>query len=155
MFPHPGKDTTPLALRANTDYNSVLHESVIIVSSTVANVPHVPVAERFTVDDLGYKRDGIQHVLVRVGFGDSTNLPEALRQASEAGVLLDGPTQLGSASYFLSHGSIRRTRQPGMARWRKTLFVFLAHNAANPAAVFGLPAERTVDDGCLDRDLGL
>ena len=62
VFPHPGKQTTPLALRANTDYNSVLHEAVIIVSSSVANVPHVPVDQRFTVDDLGFKDDGIQHI---------------------------------------------------------------------------------------------
>ena len=34
-----------------------------------------------------------------------------------------------------------------MARWRKTLFVGLAHNAADPAAYFGLPADRTVTMG--------
>jgi KUP system potassium uptake protein len=34
-----------------------------------------------------------------------------------------------------------------MARWRKGLFIALAHNAANPAAVFGLPADRTVTMG--------
>jgi KUP system potassium uptake protein len=31
-----------------------------------------------------------------------------------------------------------------MPRWRKFLFVTLAHNAANPAEYFGLPADRTV-----------
>jgi KUP system potassium uptake protein len=31
-----------------------------------------------------------------------------------------------------------------MPRWRKQLFVALAHNAANPAEYFGLPADRTV-----------
>ena len=40
--------------------------------------------------------------------------------------------------------SIRTTRAPGMPRWRKLLFVTLAHNAANPAEYFGLPADRTV-----------
>jgi KUP system potassium uptake protein len=34
-----------------------------------------------------------------------------------------------------------------MVRWRKVLFLFLAHNAADPAAYFGLPANRTVTMG--------
>ena len=34
-----------------------------------------------------------------------------------------------------------------MARWRKALFLVLAHNAADPAAYFGLPADRTVTMG--------
>jgi KUP system potassium uptake protein len=34
-----------------------------------------------------------------------------------------------------------------MARWRKALFVLFAHNAADPAAYFGLPPERTVTMG--------
>ncbi|BEP13573.1 potassium transporter Kup [Acidothermaceae bacterium B102] len=147
VFPHPGKDTTPLALRANTDYNSVLHESVIIVSSSVANVPHVAPEERYTVDSLGYRKDGIQHVLVRTGFSDDTNLPEALQQAVDLGVLGHEPVQLEDASYFLSQGALQRTSRPGMARWRKALFVTMAHNAANPAKVFGLPTDRTVTMG--------
>jgi len=31
-----------------------------------------------------------------------------------------------------------------MARWRKVLFVTMAHNAANPSEYFGLPVDRTV-----------
>jgi KUP system potassium uptake protein len=34
-----------------------------------------------------------------------------------------------------------------MARWRKSLFLFLAHNAADPTAYFGLPSNRTVTMG--------
>ena len=34
-----------------------------------------------------------------------------------------------------------------MARWRKALFLALAHNAADPAAYFGLPPDRTVTMG--------
>ncbi len=35
----------------------------------------------------------------------------------------------------------------GMAQWRKSLFLTLAHNAADPAAYFRLPADRTVTMG--------
>ncbi|WP_431221534.1 KUP/HAK/KT family potassium transporter [Leifsonia xyli] len=51
------------------------------------------------------------------------------------------------ASYFISRGAIRTTRTQGMVRWRRSLFVGLAHNAADPAARFGLPALRTVTMG--------
>ena len=45
VFPHPTKETTPLALLANVRYNHVLHERVVIVSARAANVPTVPPEE--------------------------------------------------------------------------------------------------------------
>ena len=42
---------------------------------------------------------------------------------------------------------LRPTREPGLARWRKRLFLALARNAASPVDVFGLPIERTVLTG--------
>jgi KUP system potassium uptake protein len=147
VFPHPGKDSTPLALRANVEHNKILHEDVLIVSATSANVPHVPVAERFEVDDLGYEHDRIQHLSVRFGFSDEPNLPEALAQACETGALESGSIRVQDASFFLSRGALRRTPAKGMAQWRKVLFLRLAHNAADPAAYFGLPVDRTVTMG--------
>ena len=135
VFPHPGKDTTPLALRANTDHNHVLHEAVIIVSASAANVPHVPAEERLTVDELGYADDGIQHLSVSFGFSDDPDLPKALQQACAAGVLENGVADVSEASYFLSRGSIRRTSAPGMARWRKALFVALAPQRRRPGCL--------------------
>ena len=147
VFPHPGKDTTPLALRANLEHNHVLHQGVIIVSAAAENVPHIPLDERLTVDDLGDHDDGIQHLSVRYGFSDKPDLPAALRYACQAGQLEPGVENVDQASFFLSRGSIRRTRAKGMARWRKALFVLLAHNAADPAAYFSLPGDRTVTMG--------
>ena len=49
-----------------------------------------------------------------------------------------------AASYFLSRMTIERGRQPGMSGWRKRMFIGLSHNAANPAAYFCLPVDRTV-----------
>jgi KUP system potassium uptake protein len=107
----------------------------------------VPAAEAFTLDDLGYDDDGIQHLSVRYGFSDEPDIPTALRLACAAGIFgPDGP-DVEHASYFLSRGSLRRSSAPGLARWRKMLFLGLAHNAANPAAYFALPADRTVTMG--------
>jgi KUP system potassium uptake protein len=147
VFPHPGKDTTPLALRANVKHNKVLHHAVLIVSATSENVPHVPAAARFTLDHLGRTDDGIQHLTVRFGFSEEPDLPEAVRQACEARALERDTLDVSEASYFLSRGPIRRTRAPGMAQWRKVLFLGLARNAADPTAYFGLPPDRTVTMG--------
>jgi KUP system potassium uptake protein len=147
VFPHPSKETTPLALRANVQHNQVLHDGVLVVSMHSANIPHVPPADRFATDDLGHPEDRIQYLAVKVGFSDEPNLPQALRQARDAGLLEPGITDLDEASYFLSRGPVRLTSGPGMRKWRKVLFLFLAHNAADPAAYFCLPVDRTVTMG--------
>jgi KUP system potassium uptake protein len=147
VFPHPNKDTTPLALRANLDHNGILHERVIIVSVQILRVPYVPSSEAFTYDDLGYADDGIEHLTLRFGFSEAPDLPEALRAARAAGVLDVEQADLDRASYFISRGAIRESRSRKMARWRRGLFVTIAHNAADPAARFRLPSLRTVTMG--------
>jgi KUP system potassium uptake protein len=143
VFPHPTKDTTPLALRANVRHNGVLHERVVIVSARAATEPIVSGEERLHVDDLGYDDDGIFHVTLHYGFSENPDLLAALRQAHADG-RLEVDFDPDTASYFISRASLRTTPKPGMSRWRKLLFVSLAQNAANPADYFGLPAERTV-----------
>ncbi|SEI00666.1 MULTISPECIES: potassium transporter Kup [unclassified Leifsonia] len=147
IFPHPNKDTTPLALRANVKHNHVLHEHVVIVAVSTAQVPHVPTTEAFAYDDLGYADDGIEFLSIRFGFSDEPDIPRALRAACRAGILPLDPAGFTHASYFISRGAIRTTRTRGMVPWRRSLFVGLAHNAADPAARFRLPALRTVTMG--------
>ena len=142
VFPHPTKLSTPLAPRANVAFNHVLHERVVIVSVLSENVPHVPLEQRLSIDELGRDRDGILHLAARFGFQDDQDLPEALRQACGLSPELD--IDPDEAHYFLSRMTIERGNTPGMNRWRKRLFVSLAHNAASPAADFHLPVDRTV-----------
>jgi KUP system potassium uptake protein len=141
VFPHPTRDTVPLALRANLEHNHVLHRHVVIVLVQPESVPHVEPARRITADDLGYADDGIVHLTLRHGFYDAVDLPGALRQAADEGRL---EAELDDISYFLSRAQLSRTRAPGMVRWRKALFLGIARNAGNPAELFGLPPDRTV-----------
>jgi KUP system potassium uptake protein len=147
VFPHPNRETTPLALRANVDHNHVLHERVIVVSIEVVGVPQVPRNKRFAYDELGYSDDGIEHLTIRFGFSETPDVPAAMRSACVTDVLDLTPDAMDRASYFISRGAIRRTRARGMVWWRKGLFVGLAHNAADPAARFQLPSQRTVTMG--------
>ncbi|MDT4893917.1 MAG: system potassium uptake protein [Pseudonocardiales bacterium] len=142
VFPHPTKDTVPVALRANVEFNQVLHEHVVIVSVVSLNVPHVPRSERLSVDPLGYEDDGVVHLAARFGFHDEQNIPEVLRDALMLTDELDFDPD--SALYFLSRITIERGTDPGLRPWRKRLFIALSRNAANPAAYFALPVDRTV-----------
>jgi KUP system potassium uptake protein len=142
VFPHPSAETTPLALRANVEFNHVLHEHVVLISVISENVPHVPPCERLSIDELGHLSDGIVHLSVHYGFQDDQDLPELLLRAHGQSPELDFDP--GEAFYFLSRITIERGRHPGMPDWRKRLFIGMAHNAASPATLFKLPIGRTV-----------
>jgi KUP system potassium uptake protein len=142
VFPHPSKDTTPLALRANVEHNHVIHDHVVIISGRTANVPHIPWDQRLTVDDLGDPGDGIIHIAAEFGFQDPTDFPEVLRRV--VGEHPETNLDPDAASYFVSRITLRRTDLPGMVTWRKQLFLALAHNAPSQAEFLGLPEDRTI-----------
>ena len=141
VFLNANIETTPLALRANVEHNHTVHENVVIVSVQTLKVPHVPERDRVRIDDLGYRDDGINHVTAYYGFQDNVDVPRTVRVAAKR---LEGDIDLANVSYFLSRMTIVPTSAPGMARWRKKLFVAIARNAASPVAYFGLPDDGTV-----------
>jgi len=146
VFPHPDKETTPLALRANVAHNHVLHERVVIISGHTATVPHIPWDQRITIDDLGDPDDGIVHIGAVFGFQDPMDFPQVLRRAAHHPDATELTADLDpeQTSYFVSRITLRRTDRPGMARWRKLLFIALAQNAASQAEFLGLPDQRTI-----------
>jgi KUP system potassium uptake protein len=141
VFLNANIETTPLALRANLEHNRSVHENVVIVSVQTQRVPHVPEDERVSIDDLGYRDDGITHVTARFGFQDTIDVPRMLRSACHR---MQNDVDVDAVSYFISRITIVPTDAPGMARWRKKLFTAIARNAANPVPYFCLPDERTV-----------
>jgi KUP system potassium uptake protein len=142
IFLNRGKQTAPLALRANVEHNHVRHDQVLIIAITTEPVPRVLTDERIAVDDLGYADDGITHVSVRFGYMETPDVPAALRTLDPA--TTEGTPQLDQASYFLSKIELRVGDAPTMARWRKRLFIATSYITADAAEHFGLPRDRTV-----------
>jgi KUP system potassium uptake protein len=142
IFPNGSSSTAPLALRATVDRLHVLEECVVIVSAEFVNSPHVAPGEQVRVDDLGSRADGVALVTARFGFQDTLDVPAALRRAIAAGLECD--IDLEHASYFLSRTRIAVSDAPGMAQWRKRLYLVMAHTAVDPADEMSLPGERTV-----------
>ncbi|HEX3611187.1 MAG TPA: potassium transporter Kup [Sporichthyaceae bacterium] len=142
VFLHPSRKTAPLALRANLEFNSVLHQKVLIVEAVNEDIPHVPTAERCSAEQIGRGDTGIWYVRVRFGFQDSQDVPRALALAKSP----DDRTLIRSDNplYYVSRINIQRGRRRGLPTWRKRLFIALAHNAADPAIQFKLPVERTI-----------
>jgi KUP system potassium uptake protein len=141
VFLNRGKATAPLALRANVEHNQILHEHTLILAVETVPVPHVPAAERLTIDDLGYKDDRIIHVTARFGYMDQTNVPGLLPLIAKAEI--ESPLD-DRLSYFLSRIELHQGSTPGMSRWRKRLFLATSRLTADAAEYFQLPRERTV-----------
>ncbi|MEU7164112.1 potassium transporter Kup [Streptomyces morookaense] len=142
VFLNRGKQTAPLAMRANVEHNHVRHDHVVILSIETEPVPRVPADQRIVVDDLGYADDGIIHVTARFGYMETPDVPGAL--ANLAPSRTEGQLQIDQASYFLSKIDLRRGKAPTMAPWRKRLFIATSYITADAAEYFGLPHDRTV-----------
>jgi KUP system potassium uptake protein len=147
VYLNRGTRTTPLAMRETVEHLKTLHEHVVIVSVETEPRPHVPPDDRLTISDLGFRDDGISHIEARFGFQDDPNIPDVLRAAIDVG--LECPLEVDEASYFLSKIEIEPTAAPGMARWRKRIFLATTHLASDPVDYFGLPRNRTVLMGSL------
>jgi KUP system potassium uptake protein len=130
----------PPALAHNLRYNKVLHEHVVLLTITTAQVPHVPPDERITFETLGC---GLFNVRAQFGFMDDPDVPQALLVARAKGVEMN----LDDLTYFLGRETIIVSRRHGMAIWREKLFVLMARNAVRATAFFRLPPERVVELG--------
>ena len=142
VFLNRGKETAPLALRANVEHNHVRHEHIVIMSIDTEPVPRVPAHERIVVDDLGYADDGIIRISARFGYMETPDVPEALALLEPAET--EGQLRPDQTSYFLSTIELRRGDEPTMAPWRKRLFIATSYITADAAEYFGLPRDRTV-----------
>ena len=142
VFLNRGRQTAPLALRANVEHNHVLHRQIVILSVETLPVPHLADSDRLGVDDLGYAGDGIIHVSVRFGYLDNPDVPAALKLLDPEQT--EGPLALDEASYFLSKIELARGAEPTMAAWRKRLFIATSYITSDAAEFLGLPRDHTV-----------
>ncbi len=142
----PDSQLTPLALRAQVDHLHGMHEKVVIVSVENVGVPYVSDEDRFAARTAGRGLWKVRHITARFGYQERSDVPAALALARKQG-LLERNLDLEHASYFVSRITILPTQAPGMAPWRKKLFVAMARNAASPMSRFQLPGKRTVQMG--------
>ncbi len=133
----------PLALTHHLRHNRVLHERVLLVSTTTTDAPRVHPARRVKLVTLGA---GITRVQLCYGFMETPQVLDGLRHAcSDPGLLGIDPEQI--TYYFRRVMVVPKGKVPGMAVWRKGLFAAMHLNANLPATYFGVPAAQVVEVG--------
>jgi KUP system potassium uptake protein len=138
---HPGK--APLALHATVTQLHELSRTVALVTVRTANIPHVAMKQRVSVDDLGSVRDNISHITITLGYNDVPNIPLILQHARDLHRETDFDPY--EASYFISDERYDIARNHRMSALRKLLFVWLDRNATSMSDYYHLPSNRTVD----------
>ena len=145
VFLNRGKETAPLSMRDAVDHLNSLPENAIILSLETLPVPRIRPKDRLEIDDLGFRDDRLTYVRAKHGYAEQYNVPAIVRQIAKSEV--ECPVDAKHASFFLSRVELKASHSPGMAYWRKRLFLWIAVIAAEPADYFKLPRERTVTLG--------
>jgi len=133
----------PLALTHHLRHNRVLHERMLLVSTTTTDAPRVDPEERVKLITVGA---GITRVLLHFGFMEHPNVMEGLKLACRApalrGIDPEKITFYSRRVMVVANGKV-----PGMAVWRERLFAAMHLNANLPAAYFGVPTGQVVEVG--------
>ena len=117
----------------------MLFRSVILTIET-APTPRVDLAERVRIEPIGKT---FQRIVLRFGFMETPNIPQALAVARVMGFTFD----IMSTSFFLSRRSLRPATDSGMPRWQDRLFISLARIANDATSYFRIPTGRVVEVG--------
>lgn len=138
VFLSANQDSAPAALLANFQYNSVIHERVLLVNVQISENSYVSESERLSYQDLG---QGFYRVTIRYGFMEELDVPKALSQLAEQGLSVD-PLRV---PYFIGRTKVLPSAMPGMALWREQLYTVMQRNATSAADFFRLPPAQVVE----------
>ena len=133
----------PLGLTHHLRHNRVLHERVLLLSTTTTDAPRVDEADRIAIIPVGV---GMTRVQLQYGFMESPQVMAGLRLACRDPAL-EGIDPEQITYYFRRVQVVPSGKVPGMAVWRKTLFSTMYLNANLPATYFGVPAAQVVEVG--------
>ena len=133
-------DVTPGVLLHSLKHYKVLHERVVLTTIVVEDKPFVAATQRIEVKKLG---KGFFEAKIRYGFFDIPDVPGALANARPYGLAIDPD----NSTFFVGRETLVAGSHPTVARWRISLYMWLASNALSPARFFRLPPNRVVELG--------
>ena len=145
----------PPVLLHHLKHNKVLHERVLVMSVSSAEIPQVGDDERITCEPLG---QGFYLVKARYGFMETPDVPKVLtllpgelqEQGHHTGAfkLQDTSFYLGRETLIVSRKALKADAKFfRMMRWRRKLFALMSRNAQSATAFFQLPPNRVVELG--------
>ncbi|HEX5726952.1 MAG TPA: potassium transporter Kup [Longimicrobiaceae bacterium] len=140
VFMYGNPEGTPPALLHSLKHYQVLHAQVVLLAIETEEVPHAAREARSSVEDLGH---GFFRIVLRYGFMEEPNVPEALKGIRVEGLDLS-PMR---TTYFLGRETLIPSKREGMATWREHLFAVMSRNARTATSFFALPPNRVVELG--------
>ena len=141
VFMTSDKGVVPHALLHNLKHNKVLHEVNVFLTVETLTVPYAAAGKRLAIESVG---DGFYRVVVRFGFMETPDVPQALMQAADHSTLGFDPME---TTYFVSRETIVSSAKRGMPVWRDRLFAVMHRNAAPANQFFRIPGNRLVELG--------
>ena len=129
----------PPSLLHNLKHNRCLHERVMLLTVVIEDMPFVEPHRRCDLTDLG---EGFFRLILRFGFMEESDLPEALGRVS-----CGRDIKMMETSFFLSRQTLIAARKRGMPVWREHLFSWMLRNAESAMEFFKLPPNRVVELG--------
>ncbi len=141
VFMTSAKDGVPAALLHNLKHNQVLHERVALVTVETTDTPYVSELDRIYLHRL---KNGFMRVIVRYGFMEDPDIPNALKHCNRFGESFD----MMDTTFFLSRETvIPRLNRRLIASWRARLFALMSKNATSATDFFRIPSNRVVELG--------
>ena len=121
--------------------NSVLQETMILMTFVADRRPRVPFAERHSIERLGH---GIYRIQVRLGFMQTPDIPVALKCCK----MLRFEIDLAHVHYYIAlEIVVRRAKGSAMAAVPFAIFAFLTRIASRAPDFFKIPHERVLEVG--------
>ena len=130
----------PHALLHTLKHYKSLHERIVLVTMNTLDSPVVELSQRVNVEMLS---DGFYRVAINYGFTEKPNIPEALKQCAEHGLVFAEM----ETTYFLGRETLIPKVGSEMAFWREKLFITMFKNAGTAASYFQLPPNRVIELG--------
>jgi KUP system potassium uptake protein len=141
VFLSASPEGIPSALLHNLKHNQVLHERVLILTVSVAEVPYAEAGDRLEVHPAG---DGFYRMILHYGFMEEVDIPRDLAGIDSIGE----PFVMMSTSFFLGRQKLIASKDhPGMALWRERLFAWMMKSSESAMEFFKLPTNRVVELG--------
>ena len=131
-------ENAPPALLHNLKHNQVLHNENILLTVRTSTQPHVPPAERLSMERLN---DRFLRATLCYGYMESPDVPTDLHRDGRI------PIHPKGISFFVSRNSLAPSAEVGLPLWQAIIYSFLHRNAADPTAFFQIPPDRVVELG--------
>lgn len=141
IFMTSTKEGVPAALLHNLKHNQVIHERVVLITVQTTDTPYVSEVDRIYLHHL---KPGFMRIVLRYGFMEDPDVPNALKHCSRFGESFD----MMDTSFYVSRETvIPRMNRLRIASWRARLFAFLSKNATSATDFFRIPNNRVVELG--------